>query len=182
MAAAVTSSLAEDRPDLSDKTSALAGSSSSATSSMASSTSAVPSATSTRSPDDGLSGGQIAGIVVGCVVGGLLLIGIGLFCCSRRTRITPALARSKVVRNNMFSVNRTILQLLNSTRSSNPRRSPSSSSSSSSSSSLQRRNWNAATPLLITHKAYPVPITKAENNSTTPRTPRTASLAHRARL
>ncbi|KAI6835881.1 hypothetical protein KC332_g5664 [Hortaea werneckii] len=31
----------------------------------------------------GLSNGQIAGIVVGCVVGGLLLIGIGLFCCCR---------------------------------------------------------------------------------------------------
>ncbi|KAI6843458.1 hypothetical protein KC340_g14034 [Hortaea werneckii] len=77
MAAAITSSLAGAA------TSALVGSSSSATSSMASSTSAVPSATSTGSSDDGLSGGQIAGIVVGCVVGGLLLIGIGLFCCCR---------------------------------------------------------------------------------------------------
>ncbi|KAI7306700.1 hypothetical protein KC340_g11644 [Hortaea werneckii] len=66
------------------ETSALAGSSSSASSSMASSTSAAPFATSTgSSDDDGLSGGQIAGIVVGCVVGGLLLIGIGLFCCCR---------------------------------------------------------------------------------------------------
>ncbi|KAI7236660.1 hypothetical protein KC330_g3616 [Hortaea werneckii] len=77
MATAITSSLAGAA------TSALVGSSSSATSSMASSTSAVPSATSTGSSDDGLSGGQIAGIVVGCVVGGLLLIGIGLFCCCR---------------------------------------------------------------------------------------------------
>ncbi|KAI7141429.1 hypothetical protein KC344_g7999 [Hortaea werneckii] len=78
MAAAITSSLAGAA------TSALAGSSSSASSSMASSTSAAPSAASTgSSDDDGLSGGQIAGIVVGCVVGGLLLIGIGLFCCCR---------------------------------------------------------------------------------------------------
>ncbi|KAI7279257.1 hypothetical protein KC343_g516 [Hortaea werneckii] len=78
MAAAITSSLAGVA------TSALAGSSSSASSSMASSTSSAPSATSTgSSDDDGLSGGQIAGIVVGCVVGGLLLIGIGLFCCCR---------------------------------------------------------------------------------------------------
>ncbi|GAB1735543.1 hypothetical protein NU219Hw_g4121t1 [Hortaea werneckii] len=77
MAAAITSSLAGAA------TSALAGSSSSASSTMTSSTSAAPSATSTGNSDDGLSGGQIAGIVVGCVVGGLLLIGIGLFCCCR---------------------------------------------------------------------------------------------------
>ncbi|KAI7282524.1 hypothetical protein KC345_g3424 [Hortaea werneckii] len=78
MAAAITSSLAGAA------TSALAGSSSSASSSMASSTSAALSATSTgSSDDDGLSGGQIAGIVVGCVIGGLLLIGLGIFCCCR---------------------------------------------------------------------------------------------------